>query len=72
MGKPTGFLEYNRELPADRVPMERLKDWQELYEDIPEEQLKKQGARCMDTTIPHTESFPGYPPNITFTGGCPI
>ncbi|MHB8170594.1 MAG: glutamate synthase subunit beta [Thermincolia bacterium] len=69
MGKPTGFLEYNRELPADRVPMERLKDWQELYEDISEEQLKKQGARCMDCGVPFCHM------GIVLNGvpsGCPV
>jgi len=27
MGKPTGFIEYLRELPVDRTPSERVKDW---------------------------------------------
>ncbi|MDA8233597.1 MAG: glutamate synthase subunit beta [Clostridia bacterium] len=69
MGKPTGFLEYNRELPADRAPIERLKDWQELYEDISEEQLKKQGARCMDCGVPFCHMgtvLNGVP------SGCPV
>jgi len=26
MGKPTGFMEYKRELPPDRQPLERIKD----------------------------------------------
>ena len=31
MGKPTGFMEYQRELPADRAPLERIKDWREFH-----------------------------------------
>ena len=34
MGKPTGFLEFKRELPADRGPMERIKDWDEFHERL--------------------------------------
>jgi len=69
MGKPTGFLEYNRELPAERVPIERIGDWQELYEDISEEQLRKQGARCMDCGVPFCHM------GIVLNGvpsGCPV
>ncbi len=32
MGKPTGFMEYERELPQDRSPLERVKDWREFHE----------------------------------------
>ena len=52
MGKPTGFIEFTRELPADRDPLERIKDWKEIHLHLPEENLKKQGARCMDCGIP--------------------
>ncbi|GFO59572.1 glutamate synthase subunit beta [Geomonas silvestris] len=52
MGKPTGFMEYLRELPADREPQERLKDWNEFHLHLPEEKLRIQGARCMDCGIP--------------------
>lgn len=52
MGKPTGFLEYNRQLPEDRPPEERIQDWGEFHThfDIPKLQL--QGARCMDCGVP--------------------
>ena len=30
MGKPTGFMEYNRELPDDRSPLDRIEDWDEF------------------------------------------
>ena len=48
MGKPTGFMEYNRELPQDRSPLERVKDWEEFHENFAETKLQQQGARCMD------------------------
>lgn len=53
MGKPTGFIEYARELPADRSPLERIKDWKEFHLHFnSEEQNKIQGARCMECGIP--------------------
>jgi glutamate synthase (NADPH) small chain len=52
MGKPTGFMEYDRELPRRRPVPVRLRDWREVYESFPEEQTKEQGARCMDCGIP--------------------
>ena len=52
MGKITGFLEYERELPARRPVVERLRDWQELEGKHPEEKLQTQAARCMDCGIP--------------------
>lgn len=53
MGKPTGFMEYEREVPASREPLERVKDFNEFYLDFPEEALKEQGARCMNCGIPY-------------------
>jgi glutamate synthase (NADPH/NADH) small chain len=52
MGKVTGFLEYARETPARRPVEERVKDWFEVYQPLPEEKLRAQGARCMDCGIP--------------------
>lgn len=52
MGKPTGFLEYQRELPSDRDPAERVHDWNEFRNQLPEDELKKQAARCMDCGTP--------------------
>ena len=56
MGKPTGFIEFTRELPADRDPLERIKDWKEFHLHMPVEGLKKQGSRCMDCGIPFCHS----------------
>ena len=52
MGKPTGFLEFSRELPAKRLPQERVRDYNEFVERYPEEKLNQQAARCMDCGIP--------------------
>ena len=69
MGKPTGFMEYERELPFDRSPLERVKDWQEFLEHFPDEKLRQQGARCMDCGIPfcHTGQLISG-----MASGCPI
>jgi glutamate synthase (NADPH) small chain len=56
MGKPTGFIEYLRELPSDRPPLERVQDWNEIHEHLPEDKLRTQGARCMDCGIPFCHS----------------
>lgn len=52
MGKITGFLEFDRELPSRRPVPERLRDWRELEGIHPDEALQKQAARCMDCGIP--------------------
>ncbi|GAB6158402.1 glutamate synthase subunit beta [Desulfotomaculum varum] len=56
MGKPTGFMEYQREMAANRDPLERVKDWQEFYRSLPEEKLMEQAARCMDCGTPFCHS----------------
>ena len=69
MGKPTGFIEYLREIPADRDPLERIEDWQEFHFHLPEEKLQSQGARCMDCGVPFCHS------GTIISGmasGCPI
>jgi glutamate synthase (NADPH/NADH) small chain len=69
MGKPTGFLEFERELPADRSASGRVADWKEFHHHLPEADLKKQGARCMDCGIPfcHTGQLVSG-----MASGCPI
>jgi glutamate synthase (NADPH/NADH) small chain len=60
MGKTTGFLDYSRELAPRRPVTQRVNDWFEIYLDLPEETLKKQGARCMDCGVPFCQT------------GCPV
>ena len=52
MGKPTGFIDYLRELPVDRTPLERIQDWREFHFHMDEKRLRQQGARCMDCGVP--------------------
>jgi glutamate synthase (NADPH/NADH) small chain len=52
MGEPTGFMKYERETPTRRSVPVRLRDWKEVYEPFPEENLRTQAARCMDCGIP--------------------
>src|SRR6266568_2752630 len=52
MGKPTGFIEYLRELPADRAPAEHISDWDEFHFHMEAAKLRQQGARCMDCGVP--------------------
>ncbi len=52
MGKPTGFLEFTRELPTRRPVELRVHDWNEVYNPFAPEKLRAQGARCMDCGIP--------------------
>jgi glutamate synthase (NADPH) small chain len=51
VGKPTGFLEFGRELPRRRPVPVRLRDWKEVYEPFTPEATEQQGARCMDCGI---------------------
>jgi glutamate synthase (NADPH/NADH) small chain len=52
MGKPTGFLEYKRETPAQRDPKERINDWKEIYIEMSDRKKNEQAARCMDCGVP--------------------
>jgi glutamate synthase (NADPH/NADH) small chain len=69
MGKPTGFIEYLRELPVDRAPLERVKDWKEFHHHMEEKKLRTQAARCMDCGVPfcHTGKLLSG-----MASGCPI
>ena len=60
MADPRGFLLHNRELPTRRPVPVRLRDWREVYEDFPPDQLRRQASRCMDCGIPFCNS------------GCPL
>src|SRR5712672_3952841 len=69
MGKPTGFIEYLRELPVDRTPTERVRDWGEFHHHMEERHLRQQGARCMDCGVPFCQTgklFAGM------ASGCPV
>src|SRR5437867_1601392 len=69
MGKPTGFIEYLRELPLDRPALERIRDWHEFHYHMKPAKLQEQAARCMDCGIPfcHTGTLLSG-----MASGCPI
>lgn len=60
MGKPTGFMEFTRELPGKKPVAERVKHYNEFIERFSEEKLNQQSARCMNCGIPFCHS------------GCPL
>ncbi len=60
MGKPTGFIEFTRELPTKRSPKERVNDFNEFVGRLPEQKLNQQSARCMNCGVPFCHS------------GCPL
>ncbi|MCM2680634.1 glutamate synthase subunit beta [Echinimonas agarilytica] len=70
MGNPTGFLKLDRQLPADRDPSERLIDWLEVHEHMPEDGIKEQASRCMDCGVPFCQSGESrFAPQVA---GCPV
>ena len=69
MGKATGFLEFERETIANRSPLERVKDWDEIHEPFQADKLKKQGARCMDCGTPYCHTGMTL---SNMASGCPI
>ena len=52
MGKLKGFLEIDRQKAPARPVRERVHDWREVYLPYPTDDLRSQGARCMDCGIP--------------------
>jgi len=54
MGKPTGFMEYEREVPVERNPKIRLNDWTEYQQKMPEEKWKKQ---LWNTILPYRNAI---------------
>ncbi|SDP74676.1 glutamate synthase (NADH) small subunit [Mucilaginibacter sp. OK268] len=60
MGKPTGFQEFNRELPTKVPAAERVKNYKEFVNLYTDEKLNQQSARCMNCGIPFCHS------------GCPL
>jgi NAD(P)H-dependent glutamate synthase small subunit len=59
--KPTGFMEYDREDPPHRPVEDRVLDYHEIEDLLPESRLQQQAGRCMDCGIPFCHAF-----------GCPV
>ena len=69
MGKPTGFLEYERVEAKAVSPKERIKNFNEFHTPLSEAEQRKQSARCMDCGVPFCQS------GMTIKGmtsGCPL
>ncbi len=63
MGKPTGFLEWQRLVPRRRAVAERLRDWREVEAEhgpLEDDAIRHQAGRCMDCGVPFC------------TQGCPL
>ncbi|MBL8399031.1 MAG: glutamate synthase subunit beta [Candidatus Accumulibacter sp.] len=60
MGKPTGFLEYQRLVEVAEPVESRLRHYREFVITLTDEQARVQGARCMDCGIPFCNT------------GCPV
>lgn len=56
MGKPTGFLEYERKINTEIEPLERINNFDEFHVPMQEEDRKRQAARCMDCGVPFCQS----------------
>lgn len=56
MGKPTGFLDYEREDSVSASPLERIKSFQEFHTPLTREKQRLQGARCMACGVPFCQS----------------
>ena len=69
MGKPTGFMEYDRKKVMEKAPLARIKNFEEYTERLSDADLTTQGARCMDCGTP----FCHMGMEIRgFAAGCPI
>ncbi|MEI4768325.1 glutamate synthase small subunit [Psychrobacillus sp. FJAT-51614] len=69
MGKPTGFMEFEREKGKEVAPLKRVTNWSEYSTKLSDESLQRQGARCMDCGTPFCHM------GIEIRGataGCPI
>ena len=56
MGKPTGFMEYKREVSVAEDPKKRIQHFNEFHEHLPKEKQRLQGARCMECGVPFCQS----------------
>lgn len=69
MGKPTGFLEYERQDGAVVTPEQRVTDFSEFHKQLSPEQQQIQGARCMDCGVPFCQAGMQI---SGMTSGCPL
>ena len=51
MGKPTGFMDYERQDKPAESPLERIKHFNEFHTPLSKEEQELQGARCMASSV---------------------
>nr|WP_296907889.1 glutamate synthase subunit beta [uncultured Marvinbryantia sp.] len=56
MGKPTGFMDYERETAAAASPKVRIKNFNEFHTPLSREKQRQQAARCMACGVPFCQS----------------
>ena len=69
MGKPTGFMEYQRRGNPAQAPQERVQHFDECHPRLSREERRRQGARCMECGVPFCQS--GSVLN-GMVSGCPL
>lgn len=69
MGKPSGFLEFERINEPGQAPLERIRHWDEFHVSLPEELRREQGARCMACGVPYCQSGMVLGRGVS---GCPL
>lgn len=69
MGKPTGFLDYERKTARAIEPKERVKNFREFHIPLPVKEQQKQGARCMSCGVPFCQAGMTI---MGMTSGCPL
>lgn len=69
MGKPTGFMEYERQECRHIPPEVRIKNWKEFKLPLRPDQQQTQAARCMDCGVPFCQAGMMFGPAVS---GCPL
>lgn len=69
MGKPTGFMDFERQENPAIKPSERIKNFDEFHPMLSVEERMEQGGRCMDCGVPFCQSCLELGGSYT---GCPL
>ncbi|MFI3213153.1 MAG: glutamate synthase subunit beta [Eubacteriales bacterium] len=69
MGKPTGFMDYDREVSRAIEPKERIANFNEFHIPLSREKQREQGARCMECGVPFCQAGMMI---SGMTSGCPL
>lgn len=69
MGKPTGFLEFERKMNPSVEPLERICGFEEFHPLLNRKERTKQAARCMNCGVPFCQSGANFGGMFS---GCPL